>query len=431
MTFALPWPTAADRRRWIEMAGFAGACLFAFGAWAGIALANVGTTLMLLALLGDGRRVWGVLRRSVWPWLLLASLATLAISTWQAWPEVSAALHREDAGKLARLWAFLLVAWWLGGDVRRIWWLLALALAGFTWGRFASPDLRAVATLPPGERLGFGLPILAFGQYAAMALLGLGLAAPRLWRLRGGALRIMMVALWCAAVLLLVQGLLIAQARAIWLLLALLLPLLLWLGLRGSGRAALSRRELAVIVVLLLVGAGFLARHFDAIAFRFAAETASFQALLDGRIADVDYGSVGMRVHAWLYGTDLLAARPWFGWGPGAVRHLLETAPDAGIRTLADFHDLYLELPIRIGLLGSLPFAIGTVVVFAALQQARRERRLPRDLYLILLAALLLHFAASVTNMRTLNFDWRFYWMLFAGAATTFALQPRAPSTST
>lgn len=38
-----------DRRRWIEMAGFAGACLFAFGAWAGIALANVGTTLMLFA----------------------------------------------------------------------------------------------------------------------------------------------------------------------------------------------------------------------------------------------------------------------------------------------------------------------------------------------------------------------------------------------
>ncbi len=405
--------------------------LFALGAWLGIALANLGTGLMLLATALDGPRVWRRLRGGPWPWLLAASGLTLLASLALAWRDGPAdwAKHSEDTGKLFRLWGFLLVAWWCGGQARRVWIALALALAGFTLGRLAHLDeLNLAPALDPALRTGFGMPILAFGQYVAMALLALCLLAPRLWHAGTGLVRGFLALAWLLLVLLAVQGLLISQARGVWGVTLLLLPALLWLQWREFALAHgwSWRRALPVLALAGAMLALVVALNAGVIAGRFAQEADSYRHLLAGEWGQLDYGSIGIRVRAWIYGFDAWLERPWFGWGPGSATALLQASPDAGLRGLNDFHNMYLELPVRIGLLGALPFAVGAVLVLRALWHARRRALVPRDLYLILLGALALHFLASLTNMRALNFDWRFYWMLFAGAACTFALHPPA-----
>jgi hypothetical protein len=52
----------------------------------------------------------------------------------------------------------------------------------------------------------------------------------------------------------------------------------------------------------------------------------------------------------------------------------------------------------------------------------------PRDLFLVVLAALALDALVGLTNCRTLSTDWKFFWLLFAGSAASFALHRRLQS---
>lgn len=400
--------------------GIGGLYLFAFGAWLGTALGNLGLLIMLLAAVADRATLGPRLKSTPWPWLMALSALTLAASASLA--ALSGAPPRTAVFALLQLWCFLLVAWWCGGNTQRAWRALGLALAGFLLGRLVhagNQDLGAILRL---ERTGLGLPILAFGQYAATALVAWCLVAPRLWRNTSSRWRPLVAAGWGLVTALTLEGLVLSQARAVWAITLVLLPLLLWRQWNGAR----TRQAASLLALLGGILAVLTLANWDIIAGRIATESDTYHQILAGDWSRVDYSSVGLRIHAWRQGLDLLAERPWLGWGPGSAASLLQASADPGIRGLADFHNLYLDLPIATGLLGSLPFAIGTLLVFRSAARARHAGRLPQDLYLILAGGLALHFLASLTNTRVFNPDWAFLWLLLAGIATSPGLHPDA-----
>jgi len=79
------------------------------------------------------------------------------------------------------------------------------------------------------------------------------------------------------------------------------------------------------------------------------------------------------------------------------------------------------ELLLRFGIVGLvLVAAVGVTAVTPALR-ALRTRRLPADVFLLVMAALSLHGLLALVNFRMLNYDWRFFWFLYGGIAASFA----------
>lgn len=417
-------PRPADWHQRIDRIGAGGLYLLAFGAWLGVALANLGLFIMAVAAIADRERLGPRLKASPWLWLIAVSVATVSASTALGWPPSGAARPIKGLA-LLQLWSFVLVAWWCHGDSRRAWRALGLGLAGFVLGRLLDiPGRELGQTLDQSQRTGLGLQILAFGQYCATALIGLCLAAPRLWQKCSQRRRPWVIGGWVLLIALALEGLLLSQARAVWLISLFLLPLLLlW---RWKETDLRQRTLVLVLGAAMLVT--FVVANWGVIENRIGAEADTYHHLRAGNWSQIGYGSMGLRLHAWHYAADLLAQRPWLGWGPGSAKTLLQTGPDSGLHSLADFHNLYIDLPIEVGLLGSLPFAVGAVLVFRAGARAHHAGEISQDMYLILIGGLVLHFLAALTNTRMLNPDWGFMWMLLAGIATAPSLGLRSHS---
>ncbi|MGL1832734.1 O-antigen ligase family protein [Rhodocyclaceae bacterium SMB388] len=394
--------------------GLAGAYLFAFGAWLGVALAHLGLALMLIAAIWDAPRVWAWLRHSPWPVLMVLWCVTLVATLLVAWPRgnLEPPTHLSAAASLAKLWLFPLFAWYLRGERQRVWTALALALAGFVIGRLLAIDLDDPLRTPSFDtRPGFGLPTLAFAQYAATALIGLYLLAPRVLRAGSHLRRALGLAAWLTLVGLALLALLMAQARMVWMSTGAILIALSW---AIRGRVA-DRRVVLALSILMIVAITLLSTRFE----RLGHEVETYALLLRGDWSEIGYGSAGLRFHAWGYGLELWLQRPWLGWGPGAARELLATHPDVHLHVLPHFHNIYVELAVGIGLLGGIPLAIGCVAVFRSIAAASRSGRLPAELCLFLAAGLALHLLVGMTNSRVVNSDWAFMWILLAGVATT------------
>jgi len=406
------WLTDAG---WADRLGLSGLFVFAFFALLGPAGANIGIALMLAGLLLD-EQARQRLAGAPLIWLAAASAVLTLASLAMAWTDGPATTqhHVEAASKLLKLWLFLLCAWHFAARPERIGLALTLTLAGFIVGRLLNPDMlrAASATFRPG----YGLPTLALAEYAAIGVLSLLLCLPRWWS-AGIALRVA----GFIALALLAFWLVESQGRMAWLSLALLAPVLLairaWLTDTPHGR----RRWLVGGAVAIIVIAS--ATQIDIIRERLEVESEVASRVLSGDLEHIGYGSIGVRVHMLDYGVGKWLERPWLGWGPGALPALLSIHPEAQMH-YQDLHNLYLELLVRVGMLGSLPFVIAVAVILLAGGRALRERWLPTDLALILVGGLTMHLLLALTNMRGLNVDWRHVWMLFGGALASLPLFP-------
>lgn len=417
--------------------GTAGLYLFATSAWLSPAAARIAIGLMLLAALGEARSLGRALAGA--PVAAAAGLWVLAVllSYSQAGPVAPVASHSEAATKLAWLAAFLLVAWWIRGDPRRAWTVLTLALAGFLLRRALYLPRMHLEELAAGMRSGLGLPELATAEYAAIALTGMLLASPRFWNWTGtarrGLARLLFRVLWVISGVFLLLLILVSQSRAVWVLVALSLPMVGgWLIVRASPdrRAAAhagALLALALLGLLLVAYSGF-------IAGRFAEDTETIRRVLAGEWAAVPHTSGGLRVRLWALGLAWWSEAPWLGNGPAALPALIASTGVPELLPLDDVHNVALDLLVRLGLVGLTAYLAMLGLLLWTWVGAKRAGRVPEDLFLVVLAALTLDALIGLTNCRTLSTDWKFFWLLFAGVAASFGLHrgasPAAPDVS-
>ncbi|MDN6180311.1 MAG: O-antigen ligase family protein [Halomonas subglaciescola] len=340
--------------------------------------------LGLAALLIYGRGM----RNSVPLWLLLAALAVQSLSWWlgyQHHPDWVADNPQLD--RLAKLFIFIAVAWWLGGSTQntvRVWGLAAIT---FVVATLILGGLEDWVNGLAGERVGFGI---RNQQHASMmygvVLLGLVVLAPRM--LRPARYRGWRIGLWLVLVLMSVTAVLIGQTRAVWLALglALALALVLYLGYQWLHRGGLSLRAfgLASLVALLLVGLATASLH-GTLAKRLMTESDVIERVATGHFDDIPYTSVGIRVNTWRAAAEWIDERPWVGWGSQGRSLVIEHTPwlpDFVKENFGHLHNFFIEIWVAYGLLGLAVIAALTVWIGQGCWRAWRAGMLPGDIAL-------------------------------------------------
>ena len=403
-----------------------GLYLFALGAFAAPAAANVGLVLTALAALGRPRGALAMLRRHpLWlPLLVLVAYLTLH-GTGFALARGLSAGDVEVLQDLAKLALVLPVGLAVAGQPSRARRALLLAATGLLLCMALNTHWAELAqALSDGvTRLGFGLPMIAFGLYAATALLGLLLLTPAFIEAlpAAGQRRAALVAMTAAAALL-GMGLLLCRSRGAWLAFALVMPVCVGLMLH---RRRVPRPAFATLSVLLIGG---LLLGGESVARRLGDDSAAYQALADmAQAADVGpargtfdalpQDSVGLRLQLFGLGFERWRERPLTGHGPNAGDGVIAGASDPVLQSMAHLHNTYLELLMRFGALGLAAFAAVVGGLAAGLRREIRSGALPAELGLFLAGALALTLIWSAFDFRLLTQDFRFYAVLLGGIA--------------
>lgn len=408
-----------------------GLYLFALGAFAAPAAANVGLVLTALAALGRPRGALAMLRRQpLWLPLLVLVAYLILHGTGFALARGLSAGDVEVLQDLAKLGLVLPVGLAVAGQPSRARRALLLAGTGLLlcmalnthWAELAQALTDGVT------RLGFGLPMIAFGLYAAAALLGLLLLTPAFIEAlpTAGQRRAALVAMTAAAALL-GMGLLLCRSRGAWLALALVMPVCAGLMLR---RRRVPRPAFAALGVLLVGG---LLLGGESVARRLGDDSAAYQALADmAQVQDVGpifdalpLDSVGLRLRLFGLGFERWRERPLTGLGPNAGDGVIAAAGDPVLHSMAHLHNTYLELLVRFGALGLAAFAALVGGLAAGVRREVRSGAVPAELGLFLGGALALTLIWSAFDFRLLTQDFRFYAVLLGGIALGLGLPRR------
>ncbi|MCK2183044.1 O-antigen ligase family protein [Halomonas getboli] len=347
---------------------------------------TVMAVLGLIIVLSLGRGI----RSSAALWLLLAVVVVQVISwTLGYYHHPQWVADNPQVDRLAKLFIFISVAWWLGGSTRNtllVWCLavMGLILSSVVQGDGLNEWLRGFE----GHRVGFGVRNYQHGAMLfGVALLGLVVFTPRF--LAPGRWRAVRAVAWCVMLVLSAIAVLIGQTRAVWLALLLALPLVLvvWLvARRFLGGAPVNRKFLVsglVILLLVIVGAGSALK--GPLLERAGKESAVIGMLLEGNIDDVPYTSIGIRIHSWQAAFEWIEQRPLVGWGGqgrGLVIDHTPWLPDRVKNNFGHLHNFFIEVWVAYGILGLAVIAAFAFWVGLATWRAWRGGVLPGDMAL-------------------------------------------------
>ncbi|HXZ43261.1 MAG TPA: hypothetical protein VEH53_00415, partial [archaeon] len=225
------WLQSIRVEKTAELLGTVGLVIFAFSCFLSTSGASIGLGLLVGAMVLQPSLVRG-LRRD--PLILLGAVSTIYLvlrTLWAIW-ELPETIHLQvsQAWDCFRLWLFVVVAWWLRGDLKRVWWVLLFSLLGLLLGMvfFLTAHPHALWS---GERTGFHLKIMPFALYSSTSVLGLLLFARRGWGKKGNLMRgALRMGFWVIALSLTLQGLIVTQSRGTWLTAAFVVPVATILG---------------------------------------------------------------------------------------------------------------------------------------------------------------------------------------------------------
>jgi O-antigen ligase len=90
---------------------------------------------------------------------------------------------------------------------------------------------------------------------------------------------------------------------------------------------------------------------------------------------------------------------------------------------LPHLHNTYLEILYQLGLVGLILLAGMVWLLVRGLAAEYRAGRVPGDLCRFLLATLVFVLVWNLFEYRAVRHDWRFFWIVVAGAAYSFHLR--------
>ncbi|WP_245704011.1 O-antigen ligase family protein [Modicisalibacter muralis] len=347
-----------------------------------------------MALLGlVSLLVWGGgLRKSAALWLLWAIIA-VQVLTWTLgyFHHPQWVADNPQVDRLAKLFIFIAVAWWLGGSTRNTLVVWSLGLLAFFVALFVQGGGLAEWQLGfQGYRVDFGI---RNAQHAAMffatGLLGLVAFVYRCVYSSADRLVVWRLAIWLLALAFCIAGLLVTQTRAIWLALAIALPLVavIWMrfALRRHGVARVRRRMLmggALLAVMVVAVSGL---FHDTVGRRLEMQQPIIEKVLQGQFTEMPNTGAGVRIQTWYAATQWIAERPIVGWGAKGRSLAIdqtEWLPAQVKRDFGHLHNFFLEIWVAYGLLGLAVIGALAIWVGRATWLAWRGGVLPGDMAL-------------------------------------------------
>lgn len=403
-----------------------GILLFSFGVWSFREIAVVGLAFLLLGAIISWRQTSRCLTRSPTGILSLMLIAYIALSMLYFSLEFQehALLTIEEGARHIYLFGFLLFALALRANVNYIWPAIALAMAGFFIGRFVYlPDLVSSSQNWWSTRHALGFPTaIPMGQYAFAVMLGLLIFFPRLTTPYSRT----KLLIWLLSLAIVTQFIVISQSRSVWLIAPAFIVFTAFMAWRLG---VTTRRTLTILgmtaAVIIFTTSTF---QYQTIQKRITKEPETWAQLFKGAIEAIpstretgSVKSIGIRVNMIEFGFEKWAERPLFGWGPGSSKMLIQCCAPDSFKKYNDLHSAYPETLLRFGLIGVLIGIALVASLFRDMIAATRNGSLPKDIFLFVLICLALHFVVAIGNYRVINYDWRFYWIFFAGIAMAFS----------
>lgn len=135
-----------------------------------------------------------------------------------------------------------------------------------------------------------------------------------------------------------------------------------------------------------------------------------------------------LRMQLYRHGLERWSERPFFGWGPGAR---LAPGAESMPYQIGHFHNTYLELLVRLGLVGVSLVAIALLLIGRVVWIAYQEGRFAPDHFAFVIGGFLVLAIWSAANFR-LGSEVRFLIVLLCAVGYSAAWQrARVGSTST
>jgi len=389
-THAREW----NRYQWSDALGLLGLFLFSFGVFYRTLLVNEGLLLMGLAFaLRIKALEKGVMRD---PLLILSTafLLFLLIRTYFAAVEFKEyqSLVLEGMLKLF-LFGFLvvfLVAFWMNRYQNR-WNQLVIALfAGhivrvirkFDWATFYNQfDLIWNGVI----RIGWGSTVNRFGLWSAVIFFGCVILYRHIWGPRKQDNKIiywLRVMLWMLAATLSGAGLVYSQSRSAWLAAVLVIPVILFYQFYQMKKLQIKP---VVFIGVLLVAISFMTNLPDVVEKRLF--------LSDDIIHNENIKlSINARLLLYKLSWEKWQERPWFGYGPGTSKVIINQAedefPEIGIWD--HFHNFALDIMFQLGIVGMLFYSTSFYLIIQQIFSAQKHGRIDRHYFLFALVGLIL-----------------------------------------
>ena len=410
-----------------DRAGLLGLSMFCFFAWLGTSPAYIGLLIMLLALLPY--RVfdlWKTLPRIISLLALVFFAYVIVLSLIAQWrvPEF-AEVHRAGIWEWGSLLLVVVVAYWLA-VFRRCWPLfLALAVVGLTIDMAIAivQDWSHYIESLSGYRFNFGKPQLATGFYAAMALIALFC----LWSSARQYLRVPVLiaaaAIWGICFMVQLSGVVFTQPRVVWMALIAVLVVVVASFLIRLAKNPFTLKRLSwtpVVVFLLVVVSAWVV--MPVIEKRLADEREVVMSIVENDGALYDHNSsLVYRIGLLVYGIELVKSKPVLGHGPGTSRPLIKMHAEPRMQRWPHLHNGYLEVMVRLGLLGAVLFSAWLVAMLFHFMKNTKRHKCFSALRGFILLNLVLLLVYSIGNYRLDHVDMRFYWYIVIGYMLSFA----------
>ena len=308
------------------------------------------------------------LRRSWWSLLFLICVFVQLISWASAMlshPEWSSSAPTLD--RLGKLFFFMPVAYLIGGSKRNTLWVwfaygmgLILTVLTFSGGFIYWQQAFS------GARADFGMQN---AQHTAMyfgVLLLMLITLVKSWIFSGNRVVVWRAVLWACSVIFSLVMIYITKTRAV------LIGLMLAVSAIGVTifisklRLGCSTREKWVAIPMILFVIALIVAGGHKISERMQPERETTDLVLQGKLHDIPYSSIGIRVQTWLVALERIKERPLLGWGDKARNQVIKqstTLPEDIKQNYGHLHNYFIETQLSYGLLGSL-FLLAYVVSF-------------------------------------------------------------------
>ncbi|MFV0573839.1 MAG: O-antigen ligase family protein [Vibrio sp.] len=261
---------------------------------------------------------------------------------------ISSGPHLE---RLARIFIFILLAYWLKGKTSRIYWLWGCFILGFTAACLLFPDsIQQIIDGINGRRVNFGIKNAQFtSMFAGLSLLGCLLSIPLALKTKvkpSIKLFSCSVAFIFAVFSLLI--LVISQSRQAWLAFAVaifVMPIV---------AAFLYKKIRIVFFSYIVIGIiGFTISQARIFENRANQEHGTISAIMEGKT--IPMTSIGIRVNSWIAATDWIKAHPIIGSSSSAIPQVIQQSERFSPQLKQQFghlHNFYMETLVAYGVVG-------------------------------------------------------------------------------
>lgn len=285
--------------------------------------------------------------------ILLAQLASWLNSLYY-FPDF--ALEIPNLDRLAKLFSFIFIAYWISGSKRLIPWLLLTFSAGVIVAVFVDPNfhqqwMKAIH----GQRVDFAMKNAQFtSMFAGVGILihlfGYRWIVHHFFRYK----RCGMLLINTLMLIALTWLLIVSQSRQAWLGLAIafgLLPLFI----AHVYQQCRGKRLAAFYIIILLCGVVF--SQSSIVEKRIQQENSVMEKIVSGDWQHIPMSSIGIRFNSWIAASKWISAHPVIGSSSPAIEEVIAQSPQFNDKLKQSFghlHNFHIETLVAYGVVGLL-----------------------------------------------------------------------------